>query len=343
MALGGKAGARPAGHLGMPTSDDALPRLVRTVPLPMAPRPRSSAWMTGHGRKGGATARSAATSHGIAPSTCSSPNCATTVSAAHETGGAVAPARRVAGLLSPPRSTHHPACPGHRAHRGPGGARLRRCRAGPALGGRHTYVRTWAGFLYLAVVLDACSHRVVGWAMADHLRAESVVEAVEMALWQRRPPGGVIHHSDQGSQYTSLLFGRRLREAGMLASMGSRGDCFDNAMAEVSSPPSHASCWRGSTSRRAPRRGWRCSTTSKGSTTRIGGIRRWGTCHPRRMRGGGQRQAWARSVLLSTEPGQLHHSNGRTKGQINRLKTRKRQMYGRAGSDLLRIRVLATA
>jgi putative transposase len=95
-----------------------------------------------------------------------------------------------------------------------------------------TYVRTWAGFLYLAIVLDACSRRVVGWAMAEHLRAELVVEAVEMALWQRRPPGGVIHHSDQGSQYTSLLFGRRLREAGMLASMGSRGDCFDNAMAE---------------------------------------------------------------------------------------------------------------
>jgi len=63
------------------------------------------------------------------------------------------------------------------------------------------------------------------------LRSELVIEAVEMALWQRRP-NGVIHHSDQGSQYTSLGFGRRLREAGMTASMGSRGDCFDNAMAE---------------------------------------------------------------------------------------------------------------
>lgn len=94
-----------------------------------------------------------------------------------------------------------------------------------------TYVPTWAGFLYLAVVLDACSRRIVGWAMAEHVRTELVIEAVEMALWQRRP-NGVIHHSDQGSQYTSLAFGRRLREAGMLASMGSRGDCFDNAMAE---------------------------------------------------------------------------------------------------------------
>ncbi len=95
-----------------------------------------------------------------------------------------------------------------------------------------TYVPTWMGFLYLAVVLDAYSRRVVGWAMADHVRTELVVEAVEMALWRRRPGAGLIHHSDQGSQYTSLAFGRRLREAGMMASMGSRGDCFDNAMAE---------------------------------------------------------------------------------------------------------------
>ncbi len=94
-----------------------------------------------------------------------------------------------------------------------------------------TYVPTWAGFLYLAVVLDAYSRRIVGWAMAEHLRTELVIEAVEMALW-RRHPAGVIHHSDQGSQYTSLAFGQRLRAAGMTASMGSRGDCFDNAMAE---------------------------------------------------------------------------------------------------------------
>ncbi len=92
-------------------------------------------------------------------------------------------------------------------------------------------VPTWAGFLSLAVVLDVYSRRSVGWAMAEHLRSELVIEAVEMARWQRRPTG-VIHHSDQGSQYTSLAFGRRLREGGMTASMGSRGDCFDNAMAE---------------------------------------------------------------------------------------------------------------
>jgi len=95
-----------------------------------------------------------------------------------------------------------------------------------------TSIPTWAGFLYLAVVLDVHSRGIVGWAMADHLRSELVIEAVDMAVWRRRPMEGVIHHSDQGSQYTSLGFGQRLREAGLLGSMGSRGDCFDNATAE---------------------------------------------------------------------------------------------------------------
>ena len=95
-----------------------------------------------------------------------------------------------------------------------------------------TYVPTWAGFRSLAVVLDAHSRRVVGWAMAEHLRSELVVEAVNMATSRRRPAPGAIHHSDQGSQYASLAFGQRLREAGLLGSMGSRGDCFDNALAE---------------------------------------------------------------------------------------------------------------
>ena len=94
-----------------------------------------------------------------------------------------------------------------------------------------TYVPTWAGFLYLAAVLDACTRRVVGWAMATHLRTELVVDALEMALMQRRPEG-VIHHSDQGCQYTSLAFGERCRAAGVRPSMGSVGDCYDNAMAE---------------------------------------------------------------------------------------------------------------
>ena len=94
-----------------------------------------------------------------------------------------------------------------------------------------TYVPTWSGWLYLAVVIDAWSRRVVGWAMATHLRTQLVLDALAMAIWQRRPQG-VIHHSDQGSQYTSLAFGKRCREAGVQPSMGSVGDCFDNALCE---------------------------------------------------------------------------------------------------------------
>jgi putative transposase len=94
-----------------------------------------------------------------------------------------------------------------------------------------TFVPTLAGFLYLAVVLDAYSRRIVGWSMANHLRTELVLDALEMALGQRRPKD-VIHHSDQGSQYTSLAFGGRCREAGIRPSMGSVGDAYDNAMCE---------------------------------------------------------------------------------------------------------------
>ena len=94
-----------------------------------------------------------------------------------------------------------------------------------------TYVPTWAGFLYVAVVLDAWSRRVVGWSMAGHLRTQLVLEALDMALWQRRPEQ-VIHHSDQGSQYTSIAFGMRCKEAGVRPSMGSVGDAYDNALCE---------------------------------------------------------------------------------------------------------------
>ena len=81
-------------------------------------------------------------------------------------------------------------------------------------------------------MLDVFSRRIVGWAMESHLRADLVLAALNMAIAQRRPPPGVIHHSDQGSQYTSLAFGKRCRDAGILPSMGSVGDCYDNAMAE---------------------------------------------------------------------------------------------------------------
>ena len=94
-----------------------------------------------------------------------------------------------------------------------------------------TYIPTWAGFLYLAVVLDAWSRRVVGWAMATHLRTELVLDALNMALAQRQPTE-VIHHSDQGCQYTSFAFGRRCELMGVRPSMGSVGDAYDNAMCE---------------------------------------------------------------------------------------------------------------
>jgi putative transposase len=95
-----------------------------------------------------------------------------------------------------------------------------------------TYIRTWEGWLYLASVMDLYSRRIVGWAIADHLRAELVVDALEMAVARRRPDAGLVHHSDQGSQYTSLIFTRRCRSVGIDVSMGSRGDCFDNAVLE---------------------------------------------------------------------------------------------------------------
>ena len=94
-----------------------------------------------------------------------------------------------------------------------------------------TYIPTYAGFLYLAVVLDAWSRRVVGWSVAPHLRTELVLAALEMAVTQRRPKD-VIHHSDQGSQYTSYAFGKRCQEYGVKPSMGSVGDAYDNALCE---------------------------------------------------------------------------------------------------------------
>lgn len=95
-----------------------------------------------------------------------------------------------------------------------------------------TYVPTSEGWLYLATILDCCSRRIVGWSMATHLRSELVVDALEMATTLRRPGAGLVHHSDQGSQYISLAFTRRLEEAGIAGSMGGVGSAFDNAAAE---------------------------------------------------------------------------------------------------------------
>lgn len=94
-----------------------------------------------------------------------------------------------------------------------------------------TYVPTWAGFIYLAVVLDVWSRRIVGWAIGEQMTAELVLAALNMALQQRKPKD-VIHHSDQGSQYTSIAFGERCKKMGVRPSMGTVGDAYDNAMAE---------------------------------------------------------------------------------------------------------------
>jgi len=94
-----------------------------------------------------------------------------------------------------------------------------------------TYVPTDGGYLYLSVVLDAFSRRIVGWAMASHLRTELVLEALDMAAEQRSPEE-TIHHSDQGCQYAAIAFGKRCKDEGVRPSMGSVGDCYDNAMAE---------------------------------------------------------------------------------------------------------------
>jgi putative transposase len=94
-----------------------------------------------------------------------------------------------------------------------------------------TYIPTWSGFLYLAMVLDVYSRKIVGWAMDTNLKTTLILDALEMAIAQRQP-SGVIHHSDRGCQYTSYAFGKRCREAGVMPSMGSVGDAYDNAMAE---------------------------------------------------------------------------------------------------------------
>jgi putative transposase len=95
-----------------------------------------------------------------------------------------------------------------------------------------TYLRTWQGWLYLAAVQDLYSRRIVGWSINDHMRTELVIDALQMALAHRKPAPGLIWHSDQGSQFVSLKFGRAARDAGIARSMGSRGDCYDNAVAE---------------------------------------------------------------------------------------------------------------
>lgn len=95
-----------------------------------------------------------------------------------------------------------------------------------------TYVPTWEGWLFLAVVMDACTKRIVGWSMRDDLKSDIVVDALGMATTMRRPDAGLVHHSDRGAQYRSLAFGKSLRDSGILASMGETGVPHDNAVTE---------------------------------------------------------------------------------------------------------------
>lgn len=100
-----------------------------------------------------------------------------------------------------------------------------------------TYIRTWVGFAYLALVTDVFSRRILGWALATHLRTDLPLEALEMAIWTRQRAritslAGLIHHGDRGSQYMSIRYTERLAEAGAIPSVGSKGDSYDNAMAE---------------------------------------------------------------------------------------------------------------
>ena len=95
-----------------------------------------------------------------------------------------------------------------------------------------TYVRTWEGWLYLAVLIDLNSRRVVGWAAANHMCTELVLEALRMATVRRRPPRGLVHHSDRGSQYASHVYQEALASYGMTTSMSRRGNCWDNAVVE---------------------------------------------------------------------------------------------------------------
>jgi putative transposase len=98
-----------------------------------------------------------------------------------------------------------------------------------------TYVSTWSGFCYTAFVIDAFSRRIVGWRVSSSLRAELALDALEMAIWSRRSDdlGGLVHHSDRGVQYLAIRYTERLADEGAVTSVGSRGDSYDNALAET--------------------------------------------------------------------------------------------------------------
>jgi putative transposase len=147
-----------------------------------------------------------------------------------------------------------------------------------------TFVPTLAGFLFLAVVLDAWSRRIVGWAFSADLKTRVVLDALDMALAVRKPEN-VIHHSDQGSQYTSLAVGNRCKDAGVRPSTGSVATPTTTPCARASSRRWNASCSIDTVSAPTTRRGWPSSTSSKASTIRHAAIRRWDTSRPSNTKG----------------------------------------------------------
>ena len=197
-----------------------------------------------------------------------------------------------------------------------------------------TYIPTWMGFLYLAVVLDVFSRRIVGWSMSATLHVTVVLDALDMALTMRRPRG-VIHHSDQGSQYTSIEFGNRCRKAGVRPSMGSVGDCYDNAMAESFLPRWNVSCSIAAASERTVMRATPSSTSSKASTIRSVGTRRWGTSRQRRSSGttGRVQLPPAHSILPSCSEPSRPSPRGRVKYAALTAPPRGGVLNVRAGTE----------
>ena len=150
-----------------------------------------------------------------------------------------------------------------------------------------TYLRCWEGVVYFAFVIDAYSRAIVGWQFATHMRTDLVLDALRMALamTERVEEVTLVHHSDAGSQYTSFTFGKRCEEAGVRPSMGTVGDCFDNAMCEAFSPRSNASCSTGAVSRPRPGPALRSSILLNGGTTPVAAIRRSTIYRPSTTRG----------------------------------------------------------
>lgn len=193
-----------------------------------------------------------------------------------------------------------------------------------------TFTRTWEGWLYLAAVLDCHSRRCVGWSLRDNLRAELVVDAVQMTIARRRAGPGLVHHSDHGSQYVSLAMGEHMRDAGIDASMGSKGSALDNAVIESFFATLKRELVTATRGPQRPMRGWRSSSGSRSSTTASGCTQRSGTPPRRSMRiSPNQERKLLRSPNgnVSTETGQAQSVGSEGPGG-NRSSERTKNVTG---------------